>query len=382
MSATNLAPELEQWTLEHPAVDVQLVLVPEGTRRPERLNEGLHCATGEYVVCLDEQVRLSRGWLANMLAIAALDTRIALVGPRLTHGNKSQGGVVIPTGQTFEAFADAWFVQNAGKLTPVPALSSSCLLISRSFLNDVGGIDGQFIGEKAAEEDLGLRATRAGMRAFVAEDVLVANAPAPVDELLGDAVRRFDDHVFTAKHGRPIRVERDVWELALGRKWVTENDYIHPSLVARMQHATTPLAMVGDAASRVLMIPDWDEPAWQTLFVEAVIAVGGAENASLVVRVEPPEPATVERAHRVLTELLAQVEQRGQIAGDVVLETSELAPSQRGTLYAAVSAYLPCPGRLATTHLLEASAAGVPILGESEANEADTEPARVLVSAK
>jgi GT2 family glycosyltransferase len=375
-------PKLESWAELNSSVEVQFVQVPAGTRRTDRLNEGISCSTGDYIVCLDSSVQLSPGWLANMLAATRLDSEVGVVGPRLASASDEQVASACTYSDLpgFYLFADDWFIEHAGKVALVGKLSSSCILMTRKSIEEVGGFDSAFWGQEGADRDLCLRIRRAGLKLVQVQDVFVHNEICPAEELLGDSLQRYDDRVFVAKHGHIARDRYEFTGLALSKPWDSTAGYISPSLVQRLGSGQQ-VDSVTAGPSRLLMIPDWHERSWYDIFRYLVSAGHEEENIEVMIRVEPADPETVDLAQSITQGLIDQVRNEGRKVCRVLLHETSLAPSERASIYASCSAFVPCGGRFAATYRLEAQSVGLPLLGETDVHDAKSAPP-ALVSAK
>lgn len=345
-----------------------VVGVPEGTRRVDRLNEGIYHSSGKYVTCLDGSTRFANGWLANLLTASAMDPKIGIVGPRLSIAGGSQGvpSYTQEVQSDFDEFADDWFVEHAGLMNIAFEASSSCVLLSRELIDAIGGFDNQFIGQLACDSDFCVRAMRAGFKVARVEDVFVHNEYSPSEQLVGSSVQSYDSRAFRLKYDAAITVGQDVLRVVDKRPFHERSDHIDPSLVRRLGVNLPPIDISNSTAEHLLMIPDWASSQWHELFVDVINLLGSDQQTALLVRVEPPDEEAIRSAASCLQSLIEQVQAEGLSVGSIILETSPVVAGERAALYAAAAAFLPCGGRFASTYLLEAHAAGLPILGNEE----------------
>lgn len=131
---------------------------------------------------------------------------------------------------------------------------------------------------------------------------------------------------------------------------------------AEFHPEASPLDVGDTKAVRLLCIPDWGDAGWQRVLVSYLRAFGPEDPVSLLLRVEPPEPALVARALAAAEALLAEAGLPEERTPDIVFEASVLAPGQRGGLYTAASALLPVAGQRAARFAREAQACGLPLM--------------------
>ena len=346
--------------------------VPMGISRALRLNEGLAVCSGDYIACVGEGVELSPYWLANLLAGMRLDPEIGMVGPRMPVGTLDQR--VPEVGYTdiegFQQFVDAWAIEYAGVARPTTSLSTDCVLMTRACVEQVGGFDPAYWGREICDRDFGMRLMRCGLKQAVIHTVYVHSEPHPSEELLAESITRYDGRAFVLKFGGDAVSTPEM--KALNKACALEQRFIHLplSFAERCSPSAEPLPVLGPASSRVLLIPDWEEQSWEPIFEQLVKLVVCEEQVRILVRVEPPDPSTIEAAHARLVTILEDLQGGGHTLPDVVLETTKLAPAERGSLYAAAAAFVPCGGRFDSLYRLEAQFAGVSILGADEPSDA------------
>jgi GT2 family glycosyltransferase len=346
--------------------------VPMVVSRALRLNEGLAVCSGDYIACVGEGVELSPYWLANLLAGMRLDPDIGMVGPRMPVGTLDQRVPEVGYSdiEGFRQFVDTWAIEYAGMARPTTSLSTDCVLMTRACVEKVGGFDPAYWGREICDRDFGMRLMRCGLKQAVIHTVYVHSEPHPSEELLAESIARYDGRAFVLKFGGDAVSTPEM--KALTKACALEQRFIHLplSFAERCSPSAAPLPLLGPASSRVLLIPDWAECSWEATFVELAKLVVCEEQVSILVRVEPPDPSTIEAAHARLVTILEDLQGSGHTLPDVVLETTKLAPAERGSLYAAAAAFVPCGGRFDSLYRLEAQCVGVSILGADEPSDA------------
>jgi GT2 family glycosyltransferase/predicted Zn-dependent protease len=142
---------------------------------PAGCNQGLAAARGQYLVFLNNDTVVTEGWLDGLVAWALADwPRVGLVGP-VTGASRPPQEVAVDYTDLGElpAFAARRRQEFAGQCLEVERLTGFCLLARRDVLDQVGGFDERFGLGFFDDDDLSVRARRAGFRLLVALDVFV-----------------------------------------------------------------------------------------------------------------------------------------------------------------------------------------------------------------
>ena len=190
--------------------------MPRTSGFPRAINQGLQAARGEYLVLLNNDAVVTDGWLDQLIALTRVqpEARRGPVDPRrfrLKAGvqrgaanrvvgvpasagpNRSSRSAplawsgrcrITPPPQLVEdvpyrdldqmhAFARRWRDEHRGRWFTVPKLSGFCLLMKRAVYESIGGLDERFGLGLFDDDDLAVRARRAGFELAVAHDLFV-----------------------------------------------------------------------------------------------------------------------------------------------------------------------------------------------------------------
>lgn len=154
--------------------DAQIIRNRDNRGFPAAVNQGLKLARGEQVLLLNNDTVVSTGWLHKLLTALQSDPKIGLVGPCSNNVSGSQMIAVTYTEMTsMDGFAWNWGKLHAGRREETDRLIGFCLVIKKALLERIGGLDEQFGIGCFEDDDICLRALRAGWKAVIARDAFV-----------------------------------------------------------------------------------------------------------------------------------------------------------------------------------------------------------------
>ena len=150
-------------------------------------NQGLRRATGDYVVLLNSDTMVTKGWLDGLLDCAQSDARIGIVGPLSNTASwQSIPDVLnggdwatnpLPEGMTIEDVGRMVSHYSASLYPEMPFLNGFCMLIRRRLMDEIGIFDEENFDRGFGEEnDYALRARKAGWVLALADNAYVHHA--------------------------------------------------------------------------------------------------------------------------------------------------------------------------------------------------------------
>lgn len=152
-------------------------LIANSTNRgfPAAVNQGIAASKGDYVVLLNNDAVVTDGWLDQLIALAESSPSIGMTGPMSNYASPPQLVAETPYRDLMEmhAFADRWRDSHRGEWFEAEKLSGFCLLIKRSVIDSVGGLDERYGLGLFDDDDLARRARAAGFQLCVTNDLFV-----------------------------------------------------------------------------------------------------------------------------------------------------------------------------------------------------------------
>ncbi|HZU35715.1 MAG TPA: glycosyltransferase, partial [Gemmataceae bacterium] len=138
-------------------------------------NQALAVARGRYLVFLNNDTVVTEGWLDGLVSWALHDwPHVGLVGPMSNHAPAPQQAAADYLDlDGLPAFARWHRQDHSGKGMHVPRLTGFCLLVRREVLEQVGGLDESFGVGFFEDDDLCIRAAKAGFGLVLAQDVFI-----------------------------------------------------------------------------------------------------------------------------------------------------------------------------------------------------------------
>lgn len=171
-SSDETVERLQEWAAREPRM--KLVLNQENLGFSAGNNTGLTAATGDYLVMLNNDTVVTRGWLLTLLRHFQADDRLGLLGPATNHiGNESKVPVVYDTIAQMPAAAREYTLAHMGKLYPMKTLAFFCVMLPRTVYDSVGPMDEHFGRGFFEDDDYSRRIEQQGLHLACADDVLV-----------------------------------------------------------------------------------------------------------------------------------------------------------------------------------------------------------------
>ena len=154
--------------------NVKVVLNKENLGFAAAINIGIKESKGEYIIFLNNDTIVTRGWINGLTQHLMKTLGIGMVGPVTNSiGNEAKINVKYRDELSMELFAEKYTTKNKGIVFEIPVLALYCAAMCRDVMEKVGLLDEQFSVGMFEDDDYSLRIKRAGLKVVCAEDVFI-----------------------------------------------------------------------------------------------------------------------------------------------------------------------------------------------------------------
>ena len=137
-------------------------------------NRGLETATGEYLVVLNNDTYVTRGWLLDLVRHLQKDPQLGLIGAVTNNiGNEAKIDIHYEDMAEMQQAAHAYTRHHAREELDVRMVAFFCTAMRQSLFETVGGLDERFGLGFFEDDDYCKRVAAEGYRIAIAEDVFV-----------------------------------------------------------------------------------------------------------------------------------------------------------------------------------------------------------------
>jgi GT2 family glycosyltransferase/pyruvate-formate lyase-activating enzyme len=138
-------------------------------------NQGMAVANGNYLLLLNNDTVVTKGWLARMLSVFERYPEVGIVGPvsNYVSGPQQVKEVSYRSLEKMHHFAKKWSAAHMGQTMEFYRVVGFCLLAKREVIDKIGGLDEQFGSGNFEDDDFCFRAAAAGYKARIAQDAFV-----------------------------------------------------------------------------------------------------------------------------------------------------------------------------------------------------------------
>lgn len=154
--------------------DFRVIALDRNRGFPAAANAGLAQAAGAYLVLLNNDTVVPRGWATALIRHLARDPKLGLVGP-VTNAIANEARVEVGYAdlRDFPAWAADWMRLHDGQTFPISMLAFFCVAMRRELLDDVGFLDERFGPGLFEDGDYNRRARARGWEVCCARDAFV-----------------------------------------------------------------------------------------------------------------------------------------------------------------------------------------------------------------
>lgn len=277
-------------------------------------NVGIAASRGDYVCLLNSDTVVTEGWLDALLAPAEKDPRVGLVGPVTNSISGAQKLPSVPYDQDTLAglaeFAARNRSEQVGRIAAALMTVGFCMLIRKTLIERIGGLDEGFGQGNYEDTDYCLRTALAGFNSVMAYDSFVHHFGS----------RSFVEGKvdYTAQIEEKFAVFRRKWNLAEGARSTASLDLeqlLKLGYVAPLYFHPLPQA----EGITAYPLEKWEKERWIRLG-EAFFENGRLPDAERVFRaVLTLQPDSLRAANNLACALWGQKDQDKQVEALAVL---------------------------------------------------------------
>lgn len=138
-------------------------------------NDGIAVSGGEYIVLLNNDTIVTRGWLTGLVKQFAGNEKIGIVGPITNSaGNEAMVQLAYSSVLDMPAAAYDYTANHMGEIYPHDgSLAMFCVMFSRQLTEEIGLLDENYGTGMFEDDDYTMAAKRAGYKNVMVEDVFI-----------------------------------------------------------------------------------------------------------------------------------------------------------------------------------------------------------------
>ncbi len=173
-------------------------------------NCGIRCAKGDYILLLNNDTVVTRGWLTQMVKHLEQNPQYGMCNPVTNSiGNESKIIACYTNREELNAFSYQYTAQHMGAEYPnVDRLPLFATLIRRSVVEKAGELDTEYKVGMFEDDDYAERVRGAGYQLIIAEDAFVHH-------INNGSFKKLED----AEYQKIFQTNRKIFEEKWGKKW-------------------------------------------------------------------------------------------------------------------------------------------------------------------
>ena len=155
--------------------DIKVIENDENLGFPKAINQGILKAAGDYILLLNNDVVVTKGWLNRMVEVITTNEKIGIVGPvsNSVSGFQLDKNAKYKSIEEMHKYAGKLSVSKKGEIIEFPRVAFLCTLIKKDVIDKIGGLDERFTPGNFEDDDFCLRSQLAGYKTVIAPDVFI-----------------------------------------------------------------------------------------------------------------------------------------------------------------------------------------------------------------
>lgn len=142
---------------------------------PKAINQAVALARGKYIIVVNNDIVVTKGWLEGLISVAESEGNIGIVGPisNEVSGLQKDNEAKYKSVEEMHEYAHRVAGKNSGQTLNFPRVAFLCTLIKKELIEKIGGLDERFSPGNYEDDDFCLRAQLAGYKTVIAKDVFI-----------------------------------------------------------------------------------------------------------------------------------------------------------------------------------------------------------------
>ncbi|WFD11394.1 glycosyltransferase [Tepidibacter hydrothermalis] len=161
--------------LEKQHSNITIVLNEQNYGFAKGNNVGIKKAKGDYIILLNNDTVVTRGWITAFIKHLEKDDKLGLVGPVTNYaGNEAMINVSYRNMKEMDRFAQRYTLANFNKLyNDINMLIMFCVAMKKELINEVGYLDEHFRIGMFEDDDFSYRVKNAGYKIAYVKDIFI-----------------------------------------------------------------------------------------------------------------------------------------------------------------------------------------------------------------
>ena len=161
-------------TFAEQQANVKLILNEENAGFAAGNNVGIQNSTGEYIVLLNNDTIVTRGWLWGLIRYFLRDKSLGLLGPVTNNiGNEAKIDIHYDNMDQMAIESRKYTSERSRQLLYINTVAFFCAVIRRQVIDEIGQLDEVFGCGFFEDDDFCVRARNAGFKIAIADDVYI-----------------------------------------------------------------------------------------------------------------------------------------------------------------------------------------------------------------